>query len=374
MTQLTLATGLAAILLLASGCTSKAQQAGPPRERPAEAASARQMEAAAVALLRSLTPEQEAGARFGLDADSVRTNWSNLPAMFVERDGVRLGDLSDHQRRLLHDLLRASTSSQGYQKIAGVIRLDELLHETAAADVAAGRRRLPAGLVDSWTAANYWFSFFGDPGSDQSWAWQITGHHLGANFTVVGDRTSFTPLFLGAEPNEVMHGLEAGWKVLSHENERGFDLLQSLEEGQRNRAALNDDVPDDVLAGPGRKGSLAEYVGLPASEMTDAQRVLLWALVEEYVSNADYDAAGAQLQKIQADGLDRIHFAWMGPTDDASARHYYRVHGPSVLIEYVVEEGVGSAAANHVHSIVRDPSNDYGEDWLGRHYREHHAE
>ena len=106
--------------------------------------------------------------------------------------------------------------------------------------------------------------------------------------------------------------------------------------------------------------------------MNDVQRALLWELVEEFAANADHAAADAQLEKIRADGLDALHFAWIGPTDDRTARYYYRVHGPSVLIEYIVEEGVGGNAANHVHSIMRDPGNDYGEDWLGKHYEEHH--
>lgn len=339
---------------------------------PAEAASARQMAEAAQAFLAVLPEQQRAAAQFPFEADSVRTHWSNLPAMFVARSGARLGDLNDLQRRRLHDLLRASTSSQGYQKIAGVVHLDELLYNEASAAVAAGTRRLPDGLVESWTSANYWISFFGRPGADANWGWQLSGHHLAGNFTVVGDRLAFTPLFLGAEPNEIMEGLEAGWRVLAHESERGFELLQALEAGQRARAVVNAEVPRDVLEGPGRKGSLETFAGIPASALTDAQRVLLWALVEEYVANADHDAAGAQLARIQADGLDRLHFAWMGPTDDATKPYYYRVHGPSILIEYVVEQGVGTEAANHVHSIVRDPSNDYGGDWLGKHYEEHH--
>jgi len=62
----------------------------------------------------------------------------------------------------------------------------------------------------------------------------------------------------------------------------------------------------------------------------------------------------------------------MGPTDQFDARYYYRIHGPSILIEYAREKEVGGAegAGNHIHTIVRDPSNDYGEDWLGRHYEE----
>ena len=321
--------------------------------------------------LDSLSPEQRAEAAFPFDADSERTRWSNLPAGMVDRSGVRFGDLTDAQRRRFHDLLRASTSSQGYQKIAGVIRLDEVLHEEASAAAASGERRVPARLLESWTSANYWISFFGWP-DDPAWGWLVNGHHMAASFTIVGDRMAFTPLFLGAEPHEIQHGLEAGWRVLAHEGERGWVLLQALDEAQRTMAVLSGDIPEDVLTGPGRKGSLGELSGLPASALTESQRALLWELVEEYAANADHGAADAQLEKIRADGLDALHFAWIGPVNDRSARYYYRVHGPSVLIEYIVERGVGGSAANHVHSIMRDPGNDYGEDWLGKHYEEHH--
>jgi hypothetical protein len=307
-----------------------------------------------------------------MDADEVRTSWSNLPAMFVERRGLPMGEMSDEQRRRLHALLRASTSSQGYQKLAGVIRLDDVLHAEAARAVERGTRKLPPELVNSWSSRNYWVAFFGSPGKDKVWGWQLSGHHLAANFTVVDSRLSFTPIFLGAEPNEVQTGPEAGWRVLSHEALRGYELLQSLDPRQRDRAALGDSLPEDIFTGPGRKGSLQTYSGIPASAMNADQRMLLWAVIDEFIGDVDHDAAAAQRRRIQADGMDKLWFAWIGAQDDISGRYYYRIHGPSVLIEYVVQEGVGGAAANHVHSIVRDPGNDYGEDWLGKHYEEHH--
>ena len=334
--------------------------------------SARQMSAAARGFLQSLAVEQRNIALRDFDDEGGRTYWSNLPAMFVERSGIRLGDLSNSQRRRLHDLMRASTSSQGYQKIAGVIRLDEILHEDASAAVRNGTRDLPDELVESWTAENYWVSVFGDPQQDSTWGWQLSGHHLAANFTVFEGRLSFTPMFLGAEPHEVMDGLDAGWKVLAQEAERGFELLQSLDSEQRSKAVIGSHVPRDVFEGPGRKGDIEHFSGLSASELNAAQSSLLWALLREYVGNADHDAAAAHLDKIMADGLGRVYFAWIGPVDDVNSKYYYRVHGPSILIEYVVEEGVGGAAANHTHSIVRDPGNDYGADWLDKHYKESH--
>ena len=338
-------------------------------------ASAAQMKKSAETLIASLSDEDRKKGMFDLADDTARTAWSNLPASIYERDGIRVGDLSDNQRRLLHDLIRASTSSQGYQKIAGIMWLDDILHDQSQERLEErGRDGFFARLVESWTSDNYWFSFFGDPAQDENWAWMITGHHLAASFTVVGDKVAFTPTFLGAEPYEVEKGPFAGWRILSHEVERGFELLQSLSEEQTQQAVLATDIPRDVLEGPGRKQSLEKFEGITADELTDDQNVLLWYLIQEYVRNADHDAAEAQLEKIERDGLDKIYFSWIGPTDDIKKRYYYRVHGPSILIEYIRERGIGGdrGAANHIHSIVRDPSNDYGEDWLEMHYQEHH--
>ena len=354
--------------LVCFGCSARGDAPSPP---PAQAAvdltSAAQMAQAATDLLEGLSVDEQASALFALDDHEARTNWSNLPSLMYDRGGLRLGDLTDAQRRSVHALLRASTSSQGYHKIAGIIWIDDVLSDEARAQ---GRGR--AALIESWSAENYWVAFFGDPRTDTRWGWLLTGHHLAASFTVVDDQVAFTPLFLGAEPYEIESGPYAGFRALSHEVERGFELLQSLGEAQRQTAVLSDDVPRDILEGPGRKASLEAFEGIPASGLTDGQRQLLDHLVEEYVRNSDHDAAEAHLARIEADGPDALHFAWMGPTDDVDSRYYYRVHGPSILIEYVRERGVGGAGANHIHSIVRDPSNDYGEDWLGTHYEEHH--
>jgi hypothetical protein len=128
-------------------------------------------------------------------------------------------------------------------------------------------------------------------------------------------------------------------------------------------------APGDVVAGPGRQASLGSFQGLPASQMNDAQQRLLWLLVQEFVRNVDFDAAGAQLALIQ-ETWDETHFAWQGPPPDPTARFYFRVHGPRILIEYDVQEPLTSQGG-HVHAITRDPTNDYGMDWLGLHYQEH---
>jgi hypothetical protein len=140
--------------------------------------------------------------------------------------------------------------------------------------------------------------------------------------------------------------------------------MKALTPAQRSVAYSNQDVPGDVLNGVGRKGRFTDPQGLIAAEMTAPQQRLLRALVEEYVRNADFDAAEAQLDAIEDAGWDQLSFSWRGALDDPAAPFYYRVQGERIMIELV------QSRADHIHTIVRDPANDYGEDWLGINYTE----
>jgi hypothetical protein len=312
------------------------------------------MAVAARAFLASLDPEQRSGICYPDLGHADRTRWSNFPAAASPRPGVHIGDLGESQRILLHDLLRASTSSQGYHKLTGAIRAEEILHDLR------DRRTI-------FSPAYYYTTVYGSP-EDDTWAWMLTGHHMTAIFTVAGDRVGFTPMFTGAQPLQVPSGIYAGWDVLPQDAARAGELLAALSSDQQRVATIGATAPDDVLAGPGRQASLSSLQGLPASQMDDAQQRLLWLLVEEFVRNAEFDAAEAQLALIQQAWAE-THFAWIGPPPDPTTRFYFRVHGPRILIEYNVEVPTATDGG-HVHGITRDPANDYGVDWLGLHYQE----
>jgi hypothetical protein len=64
-------------------------------------------------------------------------------------------------------------------------------------------------------------------------------------------------------------------------------------------------------------------------------------------------------------GLDRITFAWAGALERGKP-HYYRVQGPTFLIEYDNTQNDG----NHIHSVWRDFDGDFGRDLLREHVRE----
>ena len=327
--------------------------------------SADQMADAAQTFVASLDASQTKTAVFPLD-DSGRTTWSNLPIIMVRPGGLLLSEMSEEQRIATHRLLRASMSSQGYAKFAGIMRLEDQAHLDALEQLNNNPDARPIGqaFADAYDSTNYAVAIFGNPGQE-NWGWKIAGHHAAVNFTVSNGRVGFTPTFLGSHPMIVQSGKHAGLMVLPQEGQRGLELMQSLSAEKQDIAKISDEKPRDVIEGPGRRASLSEFEGLKADQLSASQIKLLKVLVAEYVGNSDFDAAGAQMALIEEAGWGELWFSWRGPVDPAG-RFYYRVHGPRILIEYSRQD------ENHDHTIVRDPENDYGEDLLGKHYEEHH--
>ena len=151
--------------------------------------------------------------------------------------------------------------------VHGTQEIERLDSEGPAADARPYYRE----EAESFGSGSYSVAIFGRPAADADWGWLIQGHHLGVSFTVADGRTGFTPLFLGATPHVLERGDHAGWSALSHEAARGFELMLALTPEQRSVATVADDVPNDVLAGVGRRDSLSEYTGLQAAELTAAQ-------------------------------------------------------------------------------------------------------
>jgi hypothetical protein len=335
---------------------------------PALAASrAETVAAAAQSFLDSLDEEQLKVATMPMDTNE-RARWSNLPIIMVKPAGLLIKDMTDGTRRAAHALMRATMSSQGYAKFTGVMLLEDLLHQMERDALQSNEERRNDPMAKAFVATrdyeNYAVAIFGNPG-DTNWGWKIAGHHAAANFTISDGRIGFTPTFLGSNPMEVQSGRYAGLMALSNEGYRGIEFMNSLDSDQQKKATIADDAANDVFEGPGRRKSLEKYEGLSVSNLTQEQTRLLRLLIAEFANNADQEAASMQMDAIREAGWDKMWFSWRGPVD-ASDKFYYRVHGPRILIEYNRQN------ANHDHMVIRDPSNDYGEDWLGKHYEEHH--
>lgn len=335
------------------------------RAQPADSeSSAARMRGTAIRFLESLSPEQRRTAVFAPDAPE-RRDWSNLPHTLHPRQGVALGDLTAEQRILAHHLIQAGLTSQGYLKANGIMQLDEvLLHLSGQASA----EKPMFGLK------YYWLSFLGEPASGQPWGWQLDGHHLALNFSLVGDRAAMTPQFLGADPHEVRQGAHAGWRVLGAEDDKGLALMKALTPDQSQKARIATEAPADVRTGPGKDRELPTPAGLAFAEMNDLQKGLLLALVDEYTRNYPPDLATPLLERINRSGWHQVRFAWAGPAGP-SAPYYYRVQGPEILIEFDnnYPPGRRDGPVNHIHSVFRDPRNDYGEDLLKRHLEESHG-
>lgn len=305
------------------------------------------MREAASAFLNTLDSDTRARAQFPFESEE-RFDWHYVPR---ERLGLPLADMTLDQRRAAHALMHTALSTQGYLKATSIMRLEEILKQIGDAPATRDPER-------------YYFSIFGTPAGDQPWGWRLDGHHLSLNYSSATDELmAVTPEFMGSNPAEVRTGPYAGLRVLGAEEDLARDLLKSLSPAQLQKAVILTEAPRDIITGNSRKVNLTTFDGLPASEMTPAQRVLLLHLIHEYTHNMRDDVAKAQDEKIQRAGIDKLYFAWAGGLEHGQP-HYYRIHGPTVLFEYDNTQ----SDANHIHSVWRDLTDDFGGDLLARHY------
>jgi hypothetical protein len=278
-----------------------------------------------------------------------REDWNYVPR---NRAGLALGAMTDRDRKALHALLGAGLSQEGHRKVEGILRLEGIL---------GGLEGNP-GFRDP---GRYHLAVFGEPTVTGPWGFRFEGHHLSLNFTQAGKRVATTPAFLGANPAEVPSGPQKGMRVLAAEEDLGRRLLASLSDEQRRRAVIATTAPSDIVTVASRRAVLARFEGLPAADMTSSQRADLMALLEVYLRNFPSDLASGHRERIQRAGIERLHFAWAGSAEPRQA-HYYRIHGPSHLIEY-------DNRGNHIHTVLRELENDFGESLLAQHLQEHHG-
>jgi hypothetical protein len=181
---------------------------------------------------------------------------------------------------------------------------------------------------------------------------QFGGHHLAINVTVVGPNNVMTPSLPAAQPAKyTLNGQTI--RPLGRENDKGFALVNALSTAQQKQAVLNYEVRDLVL-GPGADGKVIQPEGILASALDAGQQAMLLDVVHEWVGILNDDAAGAKMAEIKAN-LPRTYFAWSGTTKNGGVA-YYRIQGPTLVIEYAPQQG----DLEHIHTIYRDPTNDYG--------------
>lgn len=312
---------------------------------------------AAIALLESLPPELRERSSYLLASDE-HLRWHFVPDEIFPRNGVPLKEMDADQKQRARTLLRAGLSQRGYLTASAIIELERVLNALE-----------PNGrfVRDN---ENYRVTVFGEPAIGGTWAWRFEGHHLSLHFQVVdGEITVSTPSFFGSNPAHVTEAAQTpdqeGQRVLGEREDAGRALLSSLSEQQLATALLAEAAPRDITTGASYPIDPLEASGIAADQLSTSQTLLLRNLITVYTSAMADQIAIKRWNKIESDGIANVYFAWAGSADMGEP-HYYRVQGPSFLIEYDnVQNG-----ANHVHSVWRDFDGDFGEDLL----RQHHAD
>jgi hypothetical protein len=293
--------------------------------------------------LATLDNGQKSKLLFEFNDAAQRVRWSNLPTTMVPRAGLKLGDLSETQRKAALALLASALSKRGYEKVLAIMEGDEVL-KTGSANKSMFGRDL------------FFISILGKPSMSDPWMLQFGGHHLALNVTIAGSQDILTPSLTAAQP--AIYKVDGKTvRPLGAENDKAFALINALDEAQRKQAILNYKVADLVL-GPGQDGKTIQPEGIKAPALNADQQAMLLDLASEWAGIVEDKSASARLAEIKAN-MAQTWFAWSGPTANG-APAYFRIQGPTVVIEYAPQP-LGGDPTNHIHTIYRDPTNDYGK-------------
>ena len=309
---------------------------------------------AAETFLVSLDDKQRMAATFQYD-DPRRVDWHFIPKEGEkEREGLQIRHMNAEQRKAAHELLKTLLSEAGYGKTVKIMELENLLFEL--------QKGKTGPLRD---AERYYVAIFGTPTADGKWGFSFEGHHLSLNFVIdKGNVTSTTPTSLCANPAIVMSdnvpSIKKGTRVLAKEETLAFELLASLTPEQKAAAIIAEKAPPEIRAAGEPQPPQEAAEGLSADKLTGQQRSILQSLVEEYAKTLPEELAKARLEAIEKEGgLGKAKFAWAG-AEKPGVGHYYRVQGPTFLIEFVNTQADSAGnPANHIHSIWRDMRGDF---------------
>lgn len=308
------------------------------------------MTSAAQTLVETFDAEQRKTAMLEYDSPD-RVGWHFIPKDY--RKGLQLKHMSEEQREKTHALLKVALSEMGYRKSAQIMELEKVLEEFEKGQGRWARDHL-----------RYYVTFFGTPGPDSKWGLSFEGHHLSLNFVVdQGKLISTTPQFFAANPAEIKNenaaGFEVGSRVLAKEELLAFELVQSLNDDQREVAVLAAEAPSEIRDAGSAQPPVSEPEGIAYRHLNIDQKNLLLNLIEEYANAMPQEIGKARIDKLHYDGLNAIHFAWAGATEPGIG-HYYRVQGPSFLIEFVnTQPDAAGNPANHIHCVWRDMHGDF---------------
>jgi len=339
------------IVLAIASATAVAQGPAAPQGTAADATA--RIVRAAQAVLATLDEAGRAKVQFPFDGPQ-KTKWSNLPSPMFERQGLLLADLTPPQRSAVTNLLTTALSSDGYRKVTEIMKGDEVL-KTGQGGRGGGRGAGRGG--PSFGEDQYYLAFVGTPSTTTPWMLQFGGHHLAINLTMAGSQSTMAPSLPATQPAKyTIEGREI--RPLGEENDKAFALINALDATQRSQAILNYRVSDLVL-GPGKDGRVIEPEGIRASSLSPAHQTMLLELIREWAGITNDAFAEPRMTELKAK-LPQTYFAWSDPTTNGSVA-YFRIQGPTLVIEYAPQGSI-----DHIHTIYRDPTNDYGAKFVAK--------
>ncbi len=362
---------------------------------------------AARSWLDSLTDEQRRHGLAPWPSDDERHRWYYTP---TDHGGLPLSGMNPAQQSRAMRLVATGLSVPGYVTATTIMGLENVLGHVEDWQVDFGRERGRDPQL-------YWLKVFGKPDLQGPWSWRFGGHHVSVQHLVLdGDVSSSSPCFLGADPAQspllgghLLRPLGAA-EDLARELLRSLDEAQSLEAlicpvapvdivGGNRRRIRDGDVPmplPDVWRGhftdsrlrnlvhalqeatEARVGTRPEHdravsltdtpKGISAAALTGSQRELLRAVLDVFIGRIPEELAEREAEKFAGDQLNAVHFAWAGGVERGQP-HYYRLQGPQLLAEYDNTQ----SDVNHIHTVWRDPSGDFGDDVLARHRATFHS-
>ena len=290
--------------------------------------------------LDALEPAQKEKVSFAFD-DAERLNWHFIPR---ERKGLSIKEMTPAQRSLAFGLVSSGLGAPGFQKVTTIMSLEQILKDQ---EKGSGPVRDPE---------LYFVSIFGTPAAEGRWGWRFEGHHLSMNVTVEnGEILSATPVFFGANPAEVRQGPRQGLRTLGDLEDAALRVVQALTPEQSKKAVVADKAPSDIRAANTPQAPTEAAVGVTYGELDESQKKMLQNLVLSFAGEMPAEVAKAWQDEIVEAGVDKVHFAWMGPAD-RSQPHAFRVQGPTFLIEFNNTQN----NANHIHTAWRSMLGDFG--------------
>ena len=318
---------------------------------------AQDISGAAEKFVAKLSAEQKTRALFPFDSGE-RFNWHFFPKN--DRKGIAIRDLNSGQRQAAWELVRTCLQQKAVNQAQAIMSLESILKEQEHRS-ADDHYRDPE---------NYYFSVFGIPASNTHWGWRLEGHHLSYSFVADKNKLiSGTPAFTGSNPAIVAEGTQAGMEAMKEQSEPAYEFMKALDANQRKKAIISGEAPGEILTFVSRRASVEPQTGIFYNDLQPRQQQLLLSLIDSYIGRYTKLFADQMKKEIQQADLNKLSFSWAGSTEKGIGHpHYYRIQGPTLIIEFDNTQNNG----NHIHSVVRDLKRDFGMDPLGEHYKESH--